>query len=93
MVVFPLKCTCIPYLPHVCFILLAIPFVYGMMICSTVALLLCLLMVGLLPWLLLLVIPLLFWLVLLLFVGLLLLVASQLLFKSFCCTLLMAQEG
>ena len=38
MVVFPLKCTCIPYLPHVCFIHLAIPFVYGMTICPTVAL-------------------------------------------------------
>ena len=39
--------------------LLAIPVVYGMTICPTVALLLCLLIVGLLPWLLLFVFPLL----------------------------------
>ena len=32
MVVFPLKCTCIPYLPHMCFILSAVPLVYGMTI-------------------------------------------------------------
>ena len=35
-----------PYLPHVCFILLAIPFVYGMTICPTSVLFPCLLMVG-----------------------------------------------
>ena len=32
MVVFPLKCTCMPYLPHICFILSAVPLVYGMTI-------------------------------------------------------------
>ena len=36
MVVFPLKCTCIPYLPHVCLILSAVPLVYGIIICSMV---------------------------------------------------------
>ena len=36
MVVLPLKCTCIPYLPHVCLILSAIPLVYGMTICPMV---------------------------------------------------------
>ena len=69
IVVFPLKCTYMPYLSHVCFILLAIPFVYGMTICPTVALFPCLLFVRLLPWL-------------------LLLVSSQLLFRTFCWTLL-----
>ena len=33
MVVFPLKCTCIPYLLHICLMLSAVPFVYGMTIC------------------------------------------------------------
>ena len=88
IVVFPLKCTCIPYLPHVCFILSAIPFVYGMTMCPTVALFTCLLVVGQLPWLLLLMFPLLLSLVLLLLVELLWLVSSQLLFKTFCFTLL-----
>ena len=32
MVVFPLKCTCKPYLLHICFILSAVPLVYGMTI-------------------------------------------------------------
>ena len=87
IVVFPLKCACIPYLPHVCFILSAIPFVYGMTTCPTVVLFTCLLMVGQLLWLLLMAFPLLLLLVLLLFVELLQLVSSWLLFKTFCCTL------
>ena len=36
MVVLPLKWTCMPYLPQMCLILSAIPFVYGMTICPTV---------------------------------------------------------
>ena len=76
IVVFPLKCTCIPYLLHVCFILLAIPFVYRMTICPTWPCFLGLLMVGLLSWLLLLVFPLSLLPVLWLLVELLLLVSS-----------------
>ena len=45
MVVFPLKCTCMPYLPHMCLILSAVPLVYGMAICSILALLVGLLLV------------------------------------------------
>ena len=71
-----------PYLTHVCFILLAIPFVYGMTICPTVALFPCLLMVGLLPWLLLFVLLLLLP-VLLVLVELLLHVSSWLLLRTF----------
>ena len=62
-----------------------------MTICPTVALFTCLLMVGQMSWLLLSVFPLLLLLVLLL-VELLWLVSSWLLFKIFCCTLLMAQD-
>ena len=83
IVVLPLKCTCIPYLPCVCFILSAIHFVYGMTICPTVALFPCWLMVVLLPWLLLFVFPYLLLPVLLWLVELLLLVSSWLLFKTF----------
>ena len=38
MVVLPLKCTCIPYLPQMCLKLSTIPFVYGITTCPTVAL-------------------------------------------------------
>ena len=48
MVVFPLKCTCIPYLLHICLMPSAVPFVYGMTICPIVALFVCLLLVVLL---------------------------------------------
>ena len=73
MVVFPLTCTCIPYLLHTCLMLSAAPFVYGMTICPIVALLICLLLVVLLVWLLLVVLPFLSPLVLLLLMELLLL--------------------
>ena len=53
MVVLPWKCTCIPYLPHICLMLLAIPFVYGMKTCPTVVLFPLLLLFGLFPELLL----------------------------------------
>ena len=36
MVVLPLKCTCIPYLPQMCLKLSTIPFVYGTTTCPTV---------------------------------------------------------
>ena len=64
-----------------------------MTICPTVALFPCLFMVGLLSWLLLFLFPLLLSHVILLLVELLLLVSSQMLFKTFSCTLLMAQVG
>ena len=57
MVVFPLKCTCMPYLPHICLILSAVPLVYGMTICPMV-LLVALLLVVVLLLLLLFVVPL-----------------------------------
>ena len=92
MVVFPLKCTCIPYLLHVCLILSAVPLVYGMTICPMVFLV-GLLLVMVMGWFLLFVVPLLFPLVLLLLVLLLLPVSSQLLLRTLFCTLLMAQWG
>ena len=36
MVVFPLKCTLIPYLPQMCLKLLTVPCVYGMTTCPMV---------------------------------------------------------
>ena len=104
MVVLPLKCTCIPYLPQMCLKLSAIPFVYGISTCPTVDLGLemveswlclgcCLLVLGYC----------LFspvcvdgtWLLLLLLIlcRLLLLWSSQLLFNTLFCTLLMCQGG
>ena len=71
MVVLPLKCTCIPYLPHMCLILSAVPLVYGMAICPILALLVDLLLVVMVGWLLLFVVPLLSLLVLLLLLLLL----------------------
>ena len=38
IVVFPLKCTCIPYLPHICLKLFTSPFVYDITTCPTVEL-------------------------------------------------------
>ena len=90
MVVFPLKCTCIPYLLNVCLILSAVPLVYGMTICPIVYLV-GLLLVVMMGWLLLFVMPLLSLLVLLLLVLLLLPVSSWLLLRTLFCTLLMAQ--
>ena len=81
MVVFPLKCTCMPYLPHMCLILSAVPLVYGMTICPILALLVGLLLVVLMCWLLLFVVSLLSLLVLLLLV-LLFPVSSWLLFRT-----------
>ena len=89
MVVFPLKGTCIPYLPHMCLILSAVPLVYGMTICPMVFLVVVLLDVGLVRLLLVVVVPLFSSLVLLLiFVAL---VSSWLLLRTLFCTLLMAQ--
>ena len=51
MVVFPLKCMCMPYLLHMCSILSAVPLVYGMTIWPVdllVVLALVLVLVGLL---------------------------------------------
>ena len=56
MVVFPLKCTCMQYLLHMCLILSAVPLVYGMTICPILALLFGLLLVVLMNWLLLFVV-------------------------------------
>ena len=92
MVVLPLKCTCIPYLPHVCLILSAIPLVYGMTICPMVFFV-GLLLVVMMGWLLLFVVPLLSPFVLLLLMLLLSPVSSQLLLITLFCTLLMAQCG
>ena len=91
MVVFPLKCTCIPYLLHMCFILSAVPLVYGMTIWPMdflFVLALVLVLVGLL----LLVLPLSssFVLLLLLFEAL---VSSRLLLITLFWTLLMAKLG
>ena len=47
MVVFPLKCTCIPYLPHMCLMLSAVPLVYGMTVCPMVFFVVLLFVVGL----------------------------------------------
>ena len=91
MVVFPLKCICIPYLPHMCFILSAVPFVYGMTIWPMVFLVvlaLVLVLVGLL--LLVLLLSSSFVLLLLLFEAL---VSSRLLLITLFWTLLMAQLG
>ena len=93
MMVLPLKCTCIPYLPHICLILLAAPFEYGMTICPTVALFCAGLVMGLLSWLFVEVEVLLFILAGLVLDVLLLLFSSQLLFNTLFCTLLMAQWG
>ena len=38
MVMFPLKCTLMPYLPQMCLKLSTTPFVYGMTTCPTVEL-------------------------------------------------------
>ena len=78
MVVFPLKCTCIPYLLHMCLILSAVPLVYGMTICPMVFLVVLLLVVGLVRLLLFLV-PLFSSLVLLLLLMFVALVSSWLL--------------
>ena len=90
MVVFPLKCTCIPYLPHMCFILSAVPFMYGMTIWLTVFLV----VLALVPVLLglLLVLPLSSSFVLLLLLSEAL-VSSWLLLITLFWTLLMAQLG
>ena len=53
IVVLPLKCTCIPYLPQMCMKLSASPFVYGITYCPTVELDLVVVVVVLVPWLLL----------------------------------------
>ena len=103
MVVLPLKWTCMPYIPQMCWILSAIPLVYGMTTCPTVDLFLGVVGSRLVPWLLFCVWLLVFppvcvagtWLLLLLFwlVGLLFLWSSQLLFNTLFFTLLMAQVG
>ena len=92
MVVFPLKCTCTPYLLHMCFILTAVPLVYGMTICPMVFFV-GLLLAVVLGWLLLFEVALFSPLVLLLLVLFISLVSSQLLLRTLFCTLLMAQCG
>ena len=92
MVVFPLKCTCIPYLLHMCLMLSAVPLVYGMTICPMIFFV-GLLLVVVLGWLLLFVMPLLSLLVLLLVVLFILPVSSQLLLRTLFCTLCRAQCG
>ena len=53
IVVLPLKCTCTPYLPHVCLKLSDSPFVYGITTCPTVEMdLELMVVVVLVPWLL-----------------------------------------
>ena len=85
---FPLKCTCIPYLRHMCLMFSAVPLVYGMTTCPMVFFVVLLLVVRLVGMLLF-VVPLFSSLVLLLiFVAL---VSSQLLLRTLLCTLLMAQ--
>ena len=92
MVVFPLKCTCIPYLLHICFILSAVPLVYGMTIWP-MDFLVVLVLVLVLARLLLFVVPLFSSLVLLLLLLFVALVSSQLLLITLFCTILMAQLG
>ena len=92
MVVFPLKCTCIPYLPHMCLILSAVPLVYGITIFPMVFFV-DLLLVVVLGWLLLFEVPLFSPLVLLLLVLFILPVSSRLLLRTLFCTLLMAHCG
>ena len=90
MVVFPLKCTCIPYLPHMCFILSAVPLVYGMTIWPMVFLVVLVLLPVLLGLLLVPPLSSLFVLLLLLSEAL---VSFQLLLITLFWTLLMAQLG
>ena len=78
MVVFPLKCTCIPYLLHMCFILSDVPLVYGMTICPMVFFV-GLLLVMVMGWLLLFEVPLFSPLVLLLVVLFISHISTQLL--------------
>ena len=93
MVVFPLKCTCIPYLLHMCFKLSAVPLVYGMTI-RPMDFLVVLSLVLVLGRLLLFVVSLFSSLVLLLLLLLFVaLVSSWLLLITLFCTLLMAQLG
>ena len=92
MVVFPLKCTCIPYLPHMCFILSAVPLVYGMAICP-MDFLVVLSLVLMLGRLLLFVVPLFSSLIVLLLLLFVALVSSWLLLITLFCTLLMAHLG
>ena len=102
MVVLPLKCTFIPYLPQMCLKLSTNPFVYGTTTCPTVELGIEMDESWLAPWLLLTCVWLLLfspicvdetWLLLLLLVlcRLLLLWSPQLLLNTLFCTLLMAQ--
>ena len=91
MVVLPLKCTCIPYLLHMCFILSAVPLVYGRTIWPKVFLVV-LALVPVLLGLLLLMLPLSSSFVLLLLLSEPL-VSSQLLLITLFWTLLMAQLG
>ena len=92
MVVFPLKCACILYLQHICFILSAVPLVYGMTIWP-MHFLVVLALVLVLARLLLFVVPLFSSLVLLLLLLFVALVSSRLLLITLFCTLLMAQLG
>ena len=104
-VVLPLKCTCIPYLPHMCLKLSASSFVYGITTCPTVELGLELVVVVVLVlWFLFACIWLLLFspvcvccskllvVVLLVSCRLLLIRSSWLLFKTLFCTLLMTQR-
>ena len=104
MVVLPLQCNCIPYLPQMCLKLSAIPFVHGITTWPTMDLGLEIIGSWLTPWLLFACVWLLLfspvcadetWLLLLLLVlcRLLLLWSSWLLFNTLFFTLLMAQGG
>ena len=102
IVVLPLKWTCIPYLPHICLMLLPIPFVYGITTWPTVFLLALVLLFWLLPGLLFCVVLLLLsmvcvvvsWPLLLLLLGFVGgLLSSRLLFRTLFWTLLIAWLG